>query len=102
MSNLFETLGNAINPFPANPLKVFSIVERLRTRLNGNTLFELFVKDCIELQKTLENPDYWVIIKEVKEMAQDAGAVRMCKILGADLYKDLIEIELPDFYKPKK
>lgn len=94
MENLFETLGNALNPFPQNPMACFSIVERLRSKMTGGTLFETFVKQAIEM-----NTDYWVIIKEVKEMAQDAGAVRMSKIMGADLYKDIIEIELPNKYK---
>lgn len=89
MTNLFETLGNALNPFPQNPVKIFTLVERLRSNIKGNSML------ANHLRHTFELSNYYQLIKEVQDMIA-VDRKRVGEIIGHELVNEIDAFVIPE------
>lgn len=75
--------------FPKNPLKIFTLVDKLKDSVKGNSSIAHAIRTTTE-------PNYFKIIAEVKQQCKDNRTL-MAGILGETLTKEILEYEIPEY-----
>lgn len=78
-----------MNQFPQNPLRIFTLVDKLKDSVKGNSPIAHAIRTTTE-------PNYFKIVAEVKQQCQDNKAL-MVGILGETLTKEILEYEIPEY-----
>lgn len=77
------------NQFPANPLRIFTLVDKLKNRVKGESAIANAIKNTTE-------PNYYKIIAEVKQYCQN-NETAMAGIIGIPLVKEILQFEIPEY-----
>ncbi len=83
-----KTLSNCPE-WPENPLKIFSLIERLRSQVKGTGMYADTIRLAIDKEK-----NYYKIIQYVKDKGQENFALA-CEVVPEELLKEIIEFEIP-------
>lgn len=75
--------------FPKNPLKIFTLVDKLKSSVKG----ESAIANAI---RTTTEPNYFKIIAEVKQYCQN-NETAMAGIIGISLVKEILQFEIPEY-----